>query len=454
MKIVNRRRMNDEGSHNIWRSYSDMMSGLLLLFVLIMAVCLMQAQKNYNDRLAEQATRIKTQDELDKTQEELSQRESEVEAQSLTLTDLQSALETQAATLAVRESELEVSQTTLSEAQATLTEAQKKLEEQQALLTQQQTILSQQESELEVRDAALVTSQQKLDEQTQLMSEQQMKIDQIIGVKADLIEALNNEFSANQINVNIDPQTGAIVLDSSVLFALRESELTDEGAQILYQILPVYCQVLLSEKYRDYVAEIIIDGYTDSQGDYLSNLQLSQNRALAVASYLLSISGSFLDETSQLQLQEKLTANGRSESNLILDENGVENRDASRRVEVKFRLKDDEMIQELSEILSGVQAGGTSAATPETVAETAAPETVEETAAPETTAPETAAPETAAETAAPEPAEETAAPETAAPETTAPESTAETTASDTVVQEISTPADVVVLTDSGDTAAQ
>ena len=32
MKIVNRRRMNDEGSHNIWRSYSDMMRGLLLLF--------------------------------------------------------------------------------------------------------------------------------------------------------------------------------------------------------------------------------------------------------------------------------------------------------------------------------------------------------------------------------------------------------------------------------------
>ena len=39
MKIVNRRRMNDESGHNIWRSYSDMMSGLLLLFVLRCAVC-------------------------------------------------------------------------------------------------------------------------------------------------------------------------------------------------------------------------------------------------------------------------------------------------------------------------------------------------------------------------------------------------------------------------------
>ncbi len=418
-----------------------MMRGLLLLFVLIMAVCLMQAQKNYNDRLAEQASRIKTQGELDKTQEELSQRESEVEAQSLTLSDMQSALESQAATLAVRESELDEAQTTLVDAQATLTDAQAQLEEQQSLLEQQQTILTQQESELEVRDAALATSQQKLDEQTQLMSEQQVKIDQIIGVKADLIEALNKEFAENQINVNIDAQTGAIVLDSNVLFALRESELTEEGAEILYQVLPVYCEVLLSEKYADYVAEIIIDGYTDSQGDYLSNLQLSQNRALAVAAYLLEISGGFMDENSQQQLEQKLTANGRSESNLILDANGVEDRDASRRVEVKFRLKDDEMIQELSEILSGVQTGETSPG-----AEAASSETTAETAAPETTAPETASPETAAA--------ETAAAETAAAETAAPENTSAGNSGD--VQQITVPAegsDVVVLTDTGEAAA-
>ena len=374
MKIVNRRKMNDEGSHNIWRSYSDMMSGLLLLFVLIMAVCLMQAQKNYNDRLAEQATRLQTQDELDRTQEELQQRESEVEAQSLTLTDMQSALENQAAMLSTKESELDAAQITLSQSQETLTSAQKQLEEQrkqleeqqtqltnqQAQLTDQQTqladqqnLLSQQESELEARDAALLSNQEKLDKQTKLMDEQQKKIDQIIGVKAELIEDLNQEFADNQINVNIDPQTGAIVLDSSVLFAFRESELTPEGEQILYEILPVYCEVLLSEQYADYVAEIIIDGYTDSQGDYLSNLELSQNRAFAVASYLHMISGAFLDPNSQKVLQEKLTANGRSESNLILDENGQEDRAASRRVEVKFRLKDDEMIQELSDVLAG-----------------------------------------------------------------------------------------------------
>ena len=337
MKKVNRRKMNDAGAHNIWRSYSDMMSGLLLLFVLIMAVCLMQAQKNYNDKLAEQASRIETQDELEQTQNALSTKESELEQQSLTLTDLQTALEKQAATLATRESELEAAQLTLEE---------------------QKTLLSQQESELEVRDAALVTSQAKLDEQNQLMSEQQEKIDQIIGVKADLIDSLNKEFATNQINVDIDSQTGAIVLDSSVLFDLDEYVLTDLGQETLSQILPVYCQVLLSDEYRDYVAEIIIDGYTDSQGDYLMNLTLSQSRAYAVAEYLLQISGGFLDNKRAEDLQEKLTANGRSESNLIYKEDGQEDQDASRRVEVKFRLKDEEMIQELSDIIADARTAG------------------------------------------------------------------------------------------------
>ena len=42
-------------------------------------------------------------------------------------------------------------------------------------------------------------------------------------------------------------------------------------------------------------------------------------------------------------------------ANPILDAHGNVDKDASRRVEVKFRLKDDEMIQELNEIMSSDQ---------------------------------------------------------------------------------------------------
>ena len=51
-------------------------------------------------------------------------------------------------------------------------------------------------------------------------------------------------------------------------------------------------------------------------------------------------------------LQEKLTVNGHSMSNPILNEDGTVNMEASRRVEVKFRLKDEDMISEMSKIVA------------------------------------------------------------------------------------------------------
>ena len=69
--------------------------------------------------------------------------------------------------------------------------------------------------------------------------------------------------------------------------------------------------------------------------------------------YLLDIQSEFLTEDQSLDLQDYLTVNGHSMANPILDADGNVDKEASRRVEVKFRLKDDEMIDELSKIMSG-----------------------------------------------------------------------------------------------------
>ena len=132
--------------------------------------------------------------------------------------------------------------------------------------------------------------------------------------------------------------------------------MTDSGKQALEQILPIYCKVLLQDDYKDYLAEIIIDGYTDTDGDYSYNLQLSQQRSLAVAQYLIDIQGNFLNDEQSQELEKDLTVNGHSMANPVLDANGNVDKDASRRVEVKFRLKDEEMIDELNQLLSGTDS--------------------------------------------------------------------------------------------------
>ncbi len=221
--------------------------------------------------------------------------------------------------------------------------------------------LAEQAQKLKEQEAALAQQQVDLDEKTQLISTQQAKIDNIIGVKAEVVESLQQEFAKNNLNVNIDSQTGALTLDASVLFAYDDAELTEEGKTALRSVLPIYCKVLLEDSYKSYLAEIIIDGYTDTDGDYAYNLELSQRRSLAVAQYLLEIQGEFLTSDQTIDLQDYLTVNGHSMANPILDADGNVDKDASRRVEVKFRLKDDEMIDELSNIMTTDQASSDNA---------------------------------------------------------------------------------------------
>ena len=310
-----RKKKKSEGNgFNVWRSYSDMMAGVLLLFVLIMCVTLFQAQKSYNESLQERDEKIAMQEQY--TQE---------------LLDKQNAIDEKDETLQNQDEQLKTQDEKLAEQQKQLEALAAKLKEQESTLNAQQTAL---------------------DEKTAQLKDQQAQIDQIIGVKADVIEALKNEFSKNNINVDIDAQTGALTLEASVMFDYDQAELTDSGKQALEQILPIYCKVLLQDDYKDYLAEIIIDGYTDTDGDYSYNLQLSQQRSLAVAQYLIDIQGNFLNDEQSQELEKYLTVNGHSMANPVLDANGNVDKDASRRVEVKFRLKDEEMIDELNQLLS------------------------------------------------------------------------------------------------------
>ena len=308
---MRKRKKSDDSGFNVWRSYSDMMAGVLLLFILIMCVTLFQAQKSYNESIKERDDKIALQEQY-------------------------------TAEILAQQNELDEKDSQLSSQDEQLDKQKKLLAELAAQLKEQQATLDKQQSDL--------------DEKTSLLATQQKKIDNIIGVKADVIEALQKEFSKNNVSVDIDAQTGALTLNANVMFDYDQSELTDEGKSELANILPIYCKVLLQDDYKKYLAEIIIDGYTDTDGDYDYNLELSQKRSLAVAQYLTEIQENFLSSDEISDLQNYLTVNGHGSANPVLDSKGNEDKDASRRVEVKFRLKDDEMISELDQIMNADSA--------------------------------------------------------------------------------------------------
>ena len=81
---------------------------------------------------------------------------------------------------------------------------------------------------------------------------------------------------------------------------------------------------------------------------------VTPERALAVATYCLDMPG--LSGEMKAKLQKIMTATGRSESDLVYNANGSENKEASRRVEFKFRLIDTQMLQQMNDILSAGSA--------------------------------------------------------------------------------------------------
>ena len=79
-------------------------------------------------------------------------------------------------------------------------------------------------------------------------------------------------------------------------------------------------------------------------------------RALAVAQYCLGTEMAGLSSSEKQMLQSILTANGRSYADPVYMADGVTvDMEASRRVVFKFRMKDAEMIDQMSEILEGQQ---------------------------------------------------------------------------------------------------
>ena len=154
--------------------------------------------------------------------------------------------------------------------------------------------LMQSKSQYESKQAELDKQKEIIKEQEQLLKDE---LDRIAGIRSDLVAALRDEFAGSSLNVKVDEKTGEITFDASVLFDVADSDLKEEGKTFLKEFLPKYCNVLLDEKYRDYVSEIIIEGHTDTNGSYIYNLELSQQRAFSVAKYCLTESNGIISST-------------------------------------------------------------------------------------------------------------------------------------------------------------
>src|SRR5699024_4689225 len=169
--------------------------------------------------------------------------------------------------------------------------------------------------------------------------------------REQLVKELKDEFVDSNLGIEIDDKTGAIIFNTEILFAYNDDELKPESFVFLDEFVPKYLDTLLKSGYEDSIAEIIIEGHTDRDGTYLYNLELAQKRAYSVAAYIPG--DEFPFKHIQDHLEKKLTINSKSYTDDRTDQEGNYSAEQSRRVEFKFRLKDEEILEKTRGILNG-----------------------------------------------------------------------------------------------------
>lgn len=199
---------------------------------------------------------------------------------------------------------------------------------------QQQTANADQKylEEMKAREAALKAKSEALKE--------------LVGIREGIVSKLSDTLAGLGINADIDKETGSVRFGEAVLFNVNSTDLNPAGQEYLKKLIPAYLSVVLSEKNREYIEQIVIEGHADDGGTYLYNLDLSQKRSYSVAGFIMNNKLSMLQDGTDA---EKLLAiSGKSFSRPVMIDNAVD-RSLSRRVELAFVLKYDMLMDRMQD---------------------------------------------------------------------------------------------------------
>lgn len=360
---------NDET--NFWLSYADLMAGLLFVFILLIGAIVVKSIVLKNNLDSKESS-------LESSLEMLLLRDTEVQKLKNLLSDRMKEISETKDTLLITKDALDlktqeiinlnnillakntkiddfngkviIMQNLLNETNATIENQNKTLQDYEDKVLILSNDLTSKEDSLKLKDKELLDLLTALDDKkTQYdsmiakLQDQKAKIRSLTGIKLKVIAELR-ESLADQ--VHIDPISGSLRLSSNILFDKGSSQLKESSKVELEKIFINYIGALISNRnIRDHIDKIVVEGHTDSDGEYLFNLNLSQKRAYAVMTHLLT-----LEFTKKNNITSLLVASGRSYEDIVYVDD-KEDKDASRRIEIKFSLKNEDAINEIGKIL-------------------------------------------------------------------------------------------------------
>ncbi|MCO8250746.1 OmpA/MotB family protein [Comamonas thiooxydans] len=154
--------------------------------------------------------------------------------------------------------------------------------------------------------------------------------------------------------VGVDQQNFRIDLGKEVRFESGSYTISTTAGQFLRSYIPVLLQAKDTDEGQRWMRSVVVEGFTDEDGTYLYNLQLSLDRSRSVVCSLFQSSGA-ADGLTPVQLrkvQELFLVGGYSFNSIKTD------KAESRRVEFKIDFWGlDEQVPKVSDVLKGKEFG-------------------------------------------------------------------------------------------------
>jgi outer membrane protein OmpA-like peptidoglycan-associated protein len=148
------------------------------------------------------------------------------------------------------------------------------------------------------------------------------------------------QMKSNNINVKVNPETGDVSIQESILFAKGSTELKPEGKAFLRRFIPVYSGVIFSKpEFEQEISRVVIEGHTSSDGDDKTNLQLSLLRSSSVYNYIFYD----MNFSTKAPLSQKILAAGRGE----IESDKKHDNPGDRKVVFRFQFRSDELKKDI-----------------------------------------------------------------------------------------------------------
>lgn len=170
-------------------------------------------------------------------------------------------------------------------------------------------------------------------------------------VKDKLIE----KFIALGIKAENDPRDPLALIirlhDDKLQFDHNKAVLKPKGQQYLKGFIPKLTSTICAKDTNKDIESLLIQGFTDSDGNDEHNLELSQDRAFQVSKFTIDKAG--LNWQTRECFLNLTSTNGRGKRELLPtgSKPGKENKSASRRVEFKIRVKSFEQKKKIENTL-------------------------------------------------------------------------------------------------------